>query len=60
MITRLIRLLEGNKTRDFATGELELNALLRNGTEKSWENKYGSKIALTSSSTAIVELQNVF
>jgi len=26
---------------DLATGELELNALLRNGTEKSWENKYG-------------------
>jgi hypothetical protein len=26
---------------DLATGEIEINALLRSGTEKSWENKYG-------------------
>jgi hypothetical protein len=26
---------------DLATGEIEINSLLRSGTEKSWENKYG-------------------
>jgi hypothetical protein len=26
---------------DLATGEIEINALLRTGSEKSWENKYG-------------------